>query len=694
MPTAFQLRTRNEIIQRMFATVNTQVGFFDRNIGAFIRAILEASSLSDAEQYVMLGKLLSLFDRRKCKSDDLDRRMLEFGADLFPELKRVAAQTSIVSIVVTDGSLHATAILIADIVATSTTFQISDPTNWPTAGSAILERGTLREENIIFKRTANVITVVTPVGGLVNPHIENGAVEVTATQSAIQSAISIGASSCLLTSGTEGAWPASGTIIFERDTIRRESLTFTRIGTTVNLGATTSFAHGALTSVILSTFGSDRPVSAGSACYVPADVASVQVLFRTSTAGKLLDGDLVSSLIQCESDQPGAQTKVGSNTITQWQNEPFANATVTNPNAAVRGSDREDDDTYNKRVTNFIQSLGRGTALAIETFTQGNQDPFSDLTVSFAQTVEPVGPGEALCYVTDGSTTFSIDFQIQKGRDVLISDARTNDRRARLHAYGPFQVQIAPTNQITPRLFISSERGSATLVGTAFLEDNTKAWTVNQWVGYTLKTDDNQFYAVASNTAIRLVLSTTATPSEGSYALINFAANPLVPGTDFNFNPSNGDLELAVSLQQHDALVAADDGALSSVGAYTYSRGLAAYAQRIINGDRTDLADFPGLKSLGTQCRVVAPTIVIPDITIQIVTQGLADADLASTVQSVVQSYVNGLGIGQQVLLSEIIRLVKGITGVADCAIIFPNANITVQDGQLPRVNASNITVV
>ena len=55
---------------------------------------------------------------------------------------------------------------------------------------------------------------------------------------------------------------------------------------------------------------------------------------------------------------------------------------------------------------------------------------------------------------------------------------------------------------------------------------------------------------------------------------------------------------------------------------------------------------------------------------------------------------MNGLGIGQQVLLSEIIRLVKSIAGVADCAVLSPTANVTVSDGQIARMNASNVQVV
>jgi len=700
MPSAFQLKTKPEIYKQMESTGRAQLDpEIDLLVGAILRAIYEAASLSDAEQYVMIGKVLDLFDRFKSKGEDLDRRGLDFGAAVFKEMRRREAQTSIAQVIIGDGTVRRSAKLTANVLATATTFDIDDATSWPTAGAAVIERGTLREETIIFKRTLTTITVVSPTTGVVNPHITSGKIETIAVKSSLNAGISVGAASCVLVAGTEGAWPPSGTVIFERDTIRRESRTFTRVGTTLTLGVVTTFAHAISTDVTLSTFGSDRPIGVGSVCFVPESATSQKVQFRSTEAAILLDGDYATSLTDVESEAAGAQTRVGSGTITQWQAEPFANATVTNPNAAVRGRDREDDDSYNARISAFIQSLSRATALAIETLVAGQQDPFSNLIVAFAQTVEPVAPGEAQLYITDGSTTFTIDNQIFRGRDVLITDARANDKRARLNSYGPFAMQANPVNARTPRIFKSTERGVATLIGSGFLEDSTKAWVVNAYAGMFLKTDDNQFYPIVSNTAIRLTVTASAsgslTPSLGSYSIFDLAANPLEPGVDYKFNQSNGDLELTVALVQHDGLIAADDGALTNVGAYTYSRGLAAFVQRLVNGDRTDLDTFPGIKALGTHCRVIAPTIIAPSITIQVVTaSGFADTDLIATVQSVVQAYINGLGIGQQVLLSEIVALVKRLTGVADCKVISPSSNVAVSDGQIARINASDVVVV
>jgi len=700
MPTPFQLKTFPEILAAMFATARSQLDpDIDLNIGSILRAIYEACSLQDAEQYVQIGKLLDLFSRGNAIGDDLDRRGLDFGADVFTDMRRRQANTSISAIVVGDGTIQRSATLVADVPATSSSFSISDPTNWPAAGSMMMEPGTLRQEEVFFTLSGAVVTIVSPATGTVNPHLQGGTVKTIATRSVLAVQLNAGGTSASIQSGTEGAWPSSGSVIFERDTVRRELRTFTRVGTTLTLGVAATFTHAASSDVTLSTFGSDRPVGSGSACLVPATTSTASILFRTTAAGTLMDGDYASDPIAVESDGVGSTTRVGANTITQWQSPPFANATVTNPNAAVRGRDREDDASYNTRISNFIQSLSRATALAIETLTAGQQDPFTNLIISFAQTVEPVAPGQSLLYVTDGSTTFAIDYQVKPGRIILINDARTNDKRAHLPDYGPFQEVLAPTAQVTPRLYKSDPGASnvSTLTGANFIEDSTQGWTVNQWAGFTVKATDGQFYPVTSNTAIRLTVTAGgATPALGQYAVFDLrvSAAPLVPETDYVFNSSTGDLELVVPLAQHQSIIAADDNA-TAVGAYVYSRGLAAYAQRLVNGDRTDLQDYPGIKALGTSCLVTAPTVITPTIVIQIITaSGLTDADLASTVQSVVQSYVNGLGIGQQVLISEIMRLVKNLNGVTDCRVISPTANVQVPDGQIARMNTTDVQVV
>jgi hypothetical protein len=192
-------------------------------------------------------------------------------------------------------------------------------------------------------------------------------------------------------------------------------------------------------------------------------------------------------------------------------------------------------------------------------------------------------------------------------------------------------------------------------------------------------------------------ITTTETLGFGAWGggTFSMGADPLTPGTDYAFNRSTGDLELTTGLLEHDALVAADDGATVSTGAYTFTQGLGAFAQDFINGDPDNFRLFPGVKSTGTQVTVLAPTIVSPVLTIQVIgTSGTTDDDLTELVQVTIQAYVNSLGIGDNVILAEIIRRVKGLANVRDTKMVSPTTNVTIAAGQLARITDAQVVVV
>jgi len=695
--TALRYKTFPEILATMIARARRRRGS-DADVlpGSGLRTVLECSAFSDADQYVQMSKLEQLFNIDNCKGDDLDRRALDLGAEIFPELKRRPANTSISSIVVGDGTLLLTARLTLDAVVGDTTFTCDDLSVFPTSGTVTLDQGLSNAETVIYTRVGNVMTYV-PVGStssLQRGHAAGAVVVRVSVRSVVQTSIAIGGTTVLLTVGTGAAWQTSGTVILERGTVNEEKRSFTRSGDTLTLGLGTTFAHPAGTVVVQGTTGSNRTIASGLVPFVPATDSTKEIDFRTTEAGTLFDGDFVTDLIDVESQNVGFETRAGSSTITRWLAPPFSNATVTNPVAATRGVDREKDDPYRQRLKDFIQSLTRATPLAVTTLVSGATDPATGATVAFAQIIEPVSPGACLLYVTDGTLNFSLGQQPFLGRDVLITDAEPGDRRGRLSQLGPYNVSA--TGNVTPRLFKSLDRGVSTLVGANFLEDSSKTLTANAYVGYYLKTDDNQFYLITSNTAIRYTVSAGgATPSSGSYSIFNFGATPLIPGTDFTFNEATGDVELAAALVAHDGLVAASDGAAPGLGAYQYSTGLAAYVQRLVNGDATDFVDFPGLRAMGTKCVVTVPNVVTRTFTIKVVAaRGFTDAQLKSPVQVAVQTYINSLGIGDNVILSEIIRLVKALPGVDDVAVIDPTSNFIVSSGQLIRISDTDVVII
>lgn len=699
MPTALRFLTYPEVLANMFAHIqNIRGSQADLIPGSATRTVLECASLSDAEQYVQMSRLLNLFQLDKCRGDDLDQRAIEIGSDLNVTLRRKPAETSISNVIAGNGAVLRSTTLAVDVLYGSTTFSVLDGSLFPTSGYITISAGTANEEDLIYSRVLNVFTVILSGSGntLQRSHAAGEPAVSASIRSTLLALVNVGALSATLVAGTGAAWAASGSVIFDRSLVTRETITFTRVGDLLTLGAPTTFAHAAGSVVIQSTSGVDQAVSVGTGAFVPPSLSTPQVNFHVTQSGTLFDGDFVSGLIPVESNLVGAATRAGANTITKWSTPPFANATVTNPSAATRGSDIEGDDDFRQRLKDFLQSLTRATPLAIMTFAKSLVDPVTGASTAFVQLVEPISPGQSTLYITDGTPTFSLGQQPFLGRDVLISDATVGDRRGKLGTYGPpyNYSTIAP---VAPRVFSSAgtARGSSTSVGLNFLEDTSQAMTVNAFAGMWLKTVDNVFRLIASNTAVRFIFTSGDVPSAGSYSVYNLAGTPLVPGTDFTFNASTGDLEITAGLAAHDGLVAASDGAAPSLGAYLYSSGLAAFAQRSINGDPSDFSDFPGYRAAGTQILVAVPTILGQAFLIKVTpARGFTVTQLAASVQLVVETYVNALGIGATVVLAEIIGAIVALPGVADTAIISPPSNISLPNGTLMRIGDTNVTVV
>lgn len=707
MPTALRFLTYPEVLANMFAHAGAppSTGGVDSSIdltpGSMTRTILECAALSDADQYVQMSRLLNLFSLDKSRGDDLDQHGVEMGSDILMDLRRRTANTSVASIIVGNGTFLKTTAVLTDVTYGSASFVVVDGSAFPTSGAVTINSGKDNEESLIYTRSGNAFTVVisgTTSSVLQRSHASGEAVTSVSIRSTLAATVNAGATTATLFTGTGAAWSASGTVIFDRSATSQEKISFTRVGDVLTLSTPATFTHTVGSVVIQGTDGTDHVISVGAQPFVPPTLSSPQINFTVQQpGGTLFDGDFVSGLIPVQSVLVGAATRVGASQITQWTTPPFVGATVTNPASATRGSDREEDDDYRQRLKDTIQSFsGGGTPLSITTKVKGLTDPETGASVAFVQLVESVSGGRCLLYITDGTPGFSLGQQPFLGRDVIISDAVVGDARGKLGTYGP-PYSYSTVNPVSPRLFSSSGtiRGTSTSVGVDFLEDTTQSMTVNAFVGMWLKTGDNTFRQVVSNTAIRFVFSGGDVPSSGVYSVYNLSGPPLTPGTDFNFNPSNGDLELVTPLGTHDGLVAASDGASLSLGAYMYSSGLAAYVQRAVNGDPADFSTFMGFRVAGPQVLVAVPTTIAQAFVLSVTPlSGFTVTQLVSPVQVAVQTIVNASGMGARVTLSDVIVAAKAVPGVDDVAVITPLANVSVPSGTLLRITSDDVTLV
>jgi uncharacterized phage protein gp47/JayE len=166
----------------------------------------------------------------------------------------------------------------------------------------------------------------------------------------------------------------------------------------------------------------------------------------------------------------------------------------------------------------------------------------------------------------------------------------------------------------------------------------------------------------------------------------------LVMGTDYTLNPASGQINLLQASFPNGLIGGAPGDAID--GDWTYYTGLVAECQKIIDGDPADRANYPGYRAAGVLIKVQTPTIDQQVIRVNItVAAGFDQTVAASSVAVALSAYVNGLGIGEDVILNEMRERTMGVAGIYDCEFLTPTENVAIVDGHMARVQAANITV-
>jgi len=515
--------------------------------------------------------------------------------------------------------------------------------------------------------------------------------------------VGIGASALPLLSGEGAAFAAlvpPFNVVVERDVPANRELLIVNLvsGDTLQLQVATAKAHLVSSAVVRSTVGSDRAIGNGEEIYVPASVSIPEITFETTSSATLLDGEIETGDIPITAAQVGSSGNVGSTTNVFFRSKPFSGATVRIPVATGGGRDLESDEAARQRVKNKIQALSRGTALALETAALGVIS--GSRQVLTAQVIEPVGMGAAFIWIDDGTGTLTQAPFSTTSFEALIYAAEASEARGRLINW-PVIVSSAD-------FFKSDERGVATGVGVGTLTDAGKAWAPAAWVGYVLVDDNAQMWYIGGNTPTQLtglvpIALAPATPSLGVYSifsplvplvLFDVAAMPLVSPTaadDLLVNYSTGEVEL--NPLKYPAGLVAGDSLIAS--AYSYATGLFQETAKTLLGDPSDFDTYPGYKAAGTYLEISIPTVLNLSFTIQIIAEaGFLETELSSLVKERVIQYVNGRRIGENIILSELVKRIKGIIGIYDVVILYPTANITILDGYLAKTDTGIISVV
>jgi uncharacterized phage protein gp47/JayE len=159
---------------------------------------------------------------------------------------------------------------------------------------------------------------------------------------------------------------------------------------------------------------------------------------------------------------------------------------------------------------------------------------------------------------------------------------------------------------------------------------------------------------------------------------------PLTRDVDYTLNSASGQIFLTTPLDPGDDVTIE----------YTWYIDLIAEVQKVVDGDPNDRVNYPGWRAAGVQVLVRPPVIIGTVIEIGIVVlDGFDRATVAAAVETEIAKYINGLGIGNDVVVSEIVERAMSVQGMYDCTVFAPAANITIAPEQLPRSDSSSITV-
>lgn len=129
------------------------------------------------------------------------------------------------------------------------------------------------------------------------------------------------------------------------------------------------------------------------------------------------------------------------------------------------------------------------------------------------------------------------------------------------------------------------------------------------------------------------------------------------------------------------------------VDGYKYFTELIAEAHKVLDGLPSNVIAYPGVRAAGTAIEVSAPLIKSIQVALTVESRdGISLNSIKNPVKSAITAYINALGVGKEVVISEVIKHVQEVPGVKSVQIDFtlPIANegvIKVGSFEVPRIS-------
>lgn len=447
------------------------------------------------------------------------------------------------------------------------------------------------------------------------------------------------------------------------------------VGTNTLTVAALTFDHSAGERVSYVDGTADVVLSPGIRVQVPANGTDPAVVFVSIETGTLVNGNFSSTPIGIRAEVPGITGNKGVGQITEFTTSaPFSGAAVTNQRNTNGGADLESDADLRDRARAAIQSLTAGTVLALGQGVLGVTDDVTGQRVTTSSVVESFVFDEVTVYIDDG-TGFDPDEVVLARSTLSVADPGGSGTLTVVDSTDfPEEgfILVSPENpaQIEVQEFSGVDHGThvITLVGTT-----SNAHDIGDEVALLDVVEDSaeagtNFFQLANfpviDNSLRLWVDTGAGPVLQ------------VEDTDYVFCRGKGTVEFIGSGLAAGAAVYAS---------YTYYVGLVASVQKVIDGDPDDPVNFPGIAAAGVKVIAEVPTIRRITVTATITARaGVQKDNLIPNVREAIEAYINDLGIGEDVIVAEMVERAMAVAGMFDISFTAPTSNIVVLETELP----------
>lgn len=329
----------------------------------------------------------------------------------------------------------------------------------------------------------------------------------------------------------------------------------------------------------------------------------------------------------------------------------------------------EDPDSHYKQILSFTP----GTAVSATQITLGGNYAgttalstgigYNQLT-NYDKGITLQGNDDIIFYEGDAAAT----------GDTLFVQNIVNTAWFSVNNIGNFVITEVGTNSTTYKPFIRVNNSSG-------VAETNRSISINTAGFYIIESLSNKFSSVRqiSNAVIDQLnnnrRSLYLTPHNRSY----------------KFSESN-----ATSIT-HMGKLGYDANVITGIDGYLYYTGLLRRVQRIVDGYEPDAENFPGRRAVGGAIETLPPLNKQITIAINITTnEGVNLGDISNNIKSVVINYIETLGVGTDVILSEMIASIMQIKGVAAVTFTNPTPNterIVIANNEKATVDANAIGI-